>query len=100
MKWNDDGLSLEQWRESFRFESPEDEALFAQYCNELAGDRRFKRLLNQMEAVLTLLWKQTHADDRERLLVLKMRMEGVQMLREAVLAGRASLIVADQDLTD
>jgi hypothetical protein len=94
------GLSVEEWRESFRFDDKEDEMLFARYCNDLIGDARFRRLLNQLEAVITVAWKTIPANDTLKLAELKMRMEAVQVLREALAAGRAPLIVADLENQD
>ena len=94
------GLSVEEWRESFRFEDKEEELLFARYCNDLIGDSRFRRLLNQLEAVITVAWKTIPANDTTRLAELKMRMEAVQVLREALAAGRAPMIVADIENQD
>lgn len=96
MSLQDPGMSLIEWRNSLQFDDPEEGQLFATYCNNLAGDSRFKRLLNFMEATATV--NAIQAPDAEAREEARYMMEAVKKLRQAIQANIAALVVEDQKL--
>lgn len=97
MRASDPGLSLIQWRDSFVIEDPEDEEVFAKYCNSLLGDARFKRLLNAMEA--TVLYNVTVAapDEAEDYLA---HFHAIKSLRQMILGVASNLVPVNQEVAN
>lgn len=90
------GLSLVDWRNSFAIEDPEEGRLFAEYCNNLAGDSRFQRLLNFMEATASVQAIQgSDAEEREH---ARLMTEAIAKLRQAIRSNIAVLVVEEQKL--